>query len=165
MKPKIYIETTIPSFYYEIRKEPEMVARRNWTREWWDNHIRYYEPVTSEAVFDELSRGNYPNKDEKLSLIDKLPVLSIESEISEIVDVYIQHKLMPADPLGDALHLAIASFYRCDFLLTWNCTHLANANKYSHIRRINAILDVFSPLLITPLELVGAYKDEKRSCD
>jgi hypothetical protein len=32
----VYIETTIPSFYYEVREEPEMIARRNWTRQWWD---------------------------------------------------------------------------------------------------------------------------------
>ncbi len=47
---------------------------------------------------------------------------------------------MPNDPLGDALHLAIASYHKCDFLLTWNCRHLANANKFGHIRRVNVML-------------------------
>ena len=103
-KRKVYIETTIPSFYYEIRTQPEM---------------------------------------------------------AEIVEAYIQHQLMPNDPLGDALHLALASYHKCDFLLTWNCKHLANANKFSHIKRINTILGLFIPTLVTPLELLGGLEHER----
>ena len=73
----------------------------------------------------------------------------------EIVQAYIAHQLMPSDPLGDALHLAIASYHRCDFLVTWNCKHLANANKFGHIRRVNGILGLSVPTLVTPLELLG----------
>jgi hypothetical protein len=62
---------------------------------------------------------------------------------------------MPADPTGDALHLALASHHKCDFLLTWNCLHLANANKFGHIRRINTMLGLFTPTIVTPLELLG----------
>ena len=69
--------------------------------------------------------------------------------------VYIRHKVMPDNPLGDALHLALASFHKYDFLLTWNCEHLANANKFGHIRRINALLGLHVPALVTPLELMG----------
>jgi hypothetical protein len=61
----------------------------------------------------------------------------------------------PADPGGDALHLALASYHRCDFLVTWNCRHLANANKFGHIRRVNVLLGLFVPALVTPLELLG----------
>ena len=88
-------------------------------------------------------------------MIKDLPLLTIEDEIAEIVEIYIQHKVMPADPSGDALHLAIASFHKCDFLVTWNCRHIANANKFGHIRRINTSLGLFIPALVTPLELLG----------
>jgi hypothetical protein len=67
---------------------------------------------------------------------------------------------MPADPVGDALHLAAASYHKCDFLLTWNSRHLANANKFAHIRRINTMLSLFVPMLVTPLELVGGVDYE-----
>ena len=60
---------------------------------------------------------------------------------------------MPMEEGGDAVHLAYASFYRMDFLLTWNCNHLANANKKTHIHIINARMDLFTPEIITPLEL------------
>jgi hypothetical protein len=80
--------------------------------------------------------------------------------VAEIVEAYIRHKVMPGDPLGDALHLALASYHKCDFLLTWNCRHLANANKFGHIRRINTVLGLFVPMLVTPLELLGGTDDE-----
>jgi hypothetical protein len=64
-------------------------------------------------------------------------------------------RLMPADPAGDALHLALASFHKCEFLVTWNCLHLANANKFGHLRRVNGLLGLYVPVLATPLELLG----------
>ena len=88
-------------------------------------------------------------------LVADLPLLPIEPAVAEIATAYIRHKLMPADPAGDALHLALASYHKCDFLLTWNCQHLANANKFGHIRRINTLLGLFVPTLATPLELLG----------
>lgn len=157
-KLRVYVETTIPSFYHEIRPEPEMVARREWTREWWDEQRSEYEVFTSDAVVDELERGDFPIKQEALRLIENLPQLEINPAIADIVSFYLNQKIMPADPAGDALHLALASYHKCDFLLTWNCRHLANANKFAHIRRVNGILGLFVPALVTPLELLG--KDE-----
>lgn len=116
--------------------------------------------MTSEAVIDELSAGDYPNKDQVLLLVNSLPLLPVELEIAEIVVAYIQHQVMPQDPLGDAFHLALASYHKCDFLLTWNCNHLANANKYNHIKRINTILGLYIPILVTPLEMIGGIDNE-----
>ena len=152
---RVYIETTIPSFYHEVRTEPNMVARRDWTREWWDDHRLGFDLVTSEAVIDELDKGTFPQKTEALVLIETVPLVDINEAIADIVAAYIQHMVMPADPAGDALHLALASYHKCDFLLTWNCRHLANANKFAHIRRVNGILGLFVPTLVTPLELLG----------
>lgn len=154
MKPRVYIETSIPSFYFEVRTELEMVARREWTRLWWSRRRENYDVVSSEAVLAELAGGNFPGKSEALELVSQLPLLAIEEPIMEIVEAYIKHSLMPRDPLGDALHLAITSYHGCDFLLTWNCKHIANANKFAHIRRVNAILGIYCPSLVTPLELL-----------
>lgn len=66
MKPSVYIETTIPSFYYEVRTAPEMIARRDWTREWWDHHRARYDVFTSEAVIEELEIGTFPGKTTRL---------------------------------------------------------------------------------------------------
>jgi len=155
MKPSVYIETSIPSFYYEVRTEPDMVARREWTREWWNDHLVNYDAYTSEAVIEELEGGLFPGKEDALKLLDNLPLLDINEPIADTVATYISHHVMPGDPAGDALHLAIASFHKCDFLVTWNCRHLANANKFGHIRRINTLLGLFVPVIVTPLELLG----------
>lgn len=154
-KPRVYIETTIPSFYCEVRKEPEMVVRKAWTREWWD-HKRYnYELVSSEAVLDELSYGNYPTQKTAISLMEEIFLVPVEPPIIDIMETYIRRSVMPRNPVGDALHLALASYHKCDFLLTWNCNHLANANKFRHIQQVNAMLGLYVPTLVTPLELLG----------
>ena len=154
-KPRVYVETSIPSFYHELRTTPDVVARRDWTRQWWEGAPDKYELVTSPAVINELSAGIPERSAQRLSLIRGLPVLPIEPAITDIAASYIQQKVMPADPTGDALHLAIASFHKCDFLVTWNCQHIANANKFGHIRRVNNLLGLFVPALVTPLELLG----------
>jgi predicted nucleic acid-binding protein len=129
-KPRVYVETSIPSFYHELRTTPDVVARRDWTRQWWDEASAQYELLTSPAVINELSAGIPERSALRLSLIRDLPLLPIELAITEIAATYVQQKVMPADPTGDALHLAIASFHKCDFLVTWNCAHIANANKF-----------------------------------
>lgn len=155
MKPSVYIETSIPSFYHEVRTEPDNIARREWTRQWWNEQLGNYEAYTSEAVIEELEGGSFSGQGNALKLIENLPLLDISESIADIVSPYISHHIMPNDPAGDALHLAIASYYKCDFLLTWNCRHLANANKFGHIRRINTMLGLYVPALVTPLELIG----------
>ena len=106
-------------------------------------------------MLDELAAGPPERSADWLAVVAGLPVLAVEPAIAVIVQAYIQHKVMPADPAGDALHLALASYHKCDFLVTWNCEHLANANKFGHIRRVNTMLGLFVPALVTPLELLG----------
>ncbi len=160
-RPRVYVETTIPSFFHEVRTEPDIVARREWTRQWWKVAVNRYEMVTSPAVLDELAEGVAERGAERLSLVHHLPLLPINPAVVEIVQAYIRHRLMPADPGGDALHLALASFYKCEFLVTWNCRHLANANKFGHIRRVNTLLGLYVPALVTPLELLGGSDGEE----
>ena len=130
-----------------------MVARRHWTRQWWGHSAERYSLVTSEGVIAELQEGEYETQSEAVKLMADIPRLEVVDDIADIIDVYLANHLMPKERLGDALHLALASYHKCDFLLTWNCTHIANANKFEHIRIINARLGLFVPLLVTPMEL------------
>jgi len=155
MKQKIYVETTIPSFYYETRTDADMVARREWTRQWWDINRNHYDLVTSDAVVRELEDGEYETRELSVQLLDDIERLEIVDVLADIIDVYLSNKLMPRDRMGDALHLALASFYKCDFLMTWNCHHIANANKFEHIRIINTRLGLFVPALVTPMSLLS----------
>jgi len=110
MRRTVYIETTIPNFYYEVRGEVDMVARRDWTRLWWDSCASGYDLLTSEAVLDELQEGDYPNKAQIVALLNDVPLITISEDIAEIVETYIARQVMPRDPVGDALHLALASW-------------------------------------------------------
>ena len=76
-----------------------------------------------------------------------------DTQINKIAEIYIKNYLMPKEFQGDALHLAFVSYFKIDFLLTWNCNHLANANKRQHIKIMNASLNLNIPDIITPLEL------------
>ncbi len=86
--------------------------------------------------------------------------MPFDSQLAEIAQIYLDNYLMPRVLKGDTLHLAYASFYKIDFLLTWNCNHLANANKRKHIRVINTRLNLAIPEIITPLELFSETTDD-----
>ena len=151
----IYVETSIPSFYFDTRAAVELRARRNWTRRWWDEQLAGDERVTSSVVLEELERAPEPKRTRCLGLIATLSLLPYTEEVAEIVETYHRHKVMPVEASADADPLALATFHRCDMLVTWNCQHIANANKFPHIRRINALLGYETPQLVTPLELLS----------
>lgn len=123
-------------------------------REWWAAAHARYELISSDAVVEELEAGTSDRVPLRLALLRDLRVLKISSEVLTTVQVYLRHKLMPANPGGDALHLALASHFECDFIVTWNCKHLANTNKFAHIRKINTMLGLSVPEIVTPEELL-----------
>ena len=110
---------------------------------------------TSPAVILELQQGSTEKTADRLKLVSNLELLDINDAIERIVATYIERRVMPNDPGGDALHLAIASYYGLDVLLTWNCRHLANPSKMQHIQVVNRELGLPMPLLTTPLNYVG----------
>ncbi len=123
------------------------------TRQWWDKERGDYECMTSLIVVEELDAGDYPTRSECLKLVESLPLLEVTTEVLEIAKVYQAERLMPRHPVADSIHLAIASWYRMDYLLTWNCRHIANANKSRHLEALNFRLHLGMPMLVTPHQL------------
>ncbi|MBY0310806.1 MAG: type II toxin-antitoxin system VapC family toxin [Phycisphaerales bacterium] len=148
MRETVYIETTIPSYYASKRTGMEFDIAR--TRQWWDADLAKYDAYISPVVIDELIEGDYPTKQECLDLVRSLPVLAINGEVIAVAETYVASKVMPGPPVRDALHVAFACFYRMDYLLTWNCVHIANANKTKHLRVVNTPLGLNTPQIITP---------------
>ena len=128
-RKRIYIDTSIPSTYYTLRTDEGSLARRRVTRQWWNKYANLFTLTTSPTVIEELSDGISEKTNDRISLIAHLEVLPITAEILQITQIYIDRLIMPQDPSGDALHLAIASFHNMDELLTWNQSHIPNANK------------------------------------
>jgi predicted nucleic acid-binding protein len=152
--PRVYVETTIPNFYYDLRSSAAVTMRREATRRWWVDAAYLYDLVTSTVVLGELRRGKSSHVPLRLALMSTIPTLAVAEAVDEIVHTYVSNKLMPANPREDALHLALASFYSCDFIVTWNCRHLANPNKRTHIHQINTRLGLRVPRLVTPADLL-----------
>lgn len=159
MRPKVYVETSVIGAYFEERNDVVSAAQRHWSRLWWDEIRNEYDVIISAGVINELTDSDFQYSQSALFLVDRIPQVEITNEIRSIVSVYITRKLMPRGPLGDALHLAIASYHKCDYLLTWNCKHLANPNKFQHIRIVNTALGLYVPVIITPNQLVGGTND------
>ena len=151
MRRSVYLDTRIPSYLFDRRESLRFPCEV--TRRWWSEESAHFNVFVSLETIAELNAGQYPEKDAVLRFVSELTVLQPANEIPAIVQAYIRNKVMPKDVPGDASHLAYASYYDMDFLLTWNCNHLANANKKRHVAAINAKLGLSTPEIITPLEL------------
>ena len=152
----VYIETTIPSFLFTARTDTRSLARQRWTRQWWDEIAPSFQLHSSDAVIAELQLGTIEDlRSQRIELISGLDLLEISDNVVETATIYIDRLVMPRGGAGDALHLALASFYALDVLLTWNCKHLANPNKFGHIEQVNHELGLSTPLLTTPLNYLS----------
>lgn len=151
MKKTVYLDSTIFSFYFDGR--PGSIHRSDVTIDWLENQSKYFELYTSLFVIDEISNPVYQGWEKVSAKAEGIPLLKVNDEIKGIIAIYLENQLMPSDDAGDAAHLAIASFYELDYLLTWNCKHLANVNKIQHMRTINIRLGLLTPEIITPEQL------------
>ena len=150
----VYIETTIPSFYHETRPTDPAKTWRAVTRKWWDEKRFNYALYSSRWVLAELVLAPRGKAHKCRNLLRTVSILENPRNFRSIVDYYIEHRLMPGEASNDAAHLAIASAYKMDFLLTWNCKHLANAHKMEHIGVLNKRLGLHTPIITTPLGLM-----------
>jgi hypothetical protein len=157
---RVYLETTIPSLYFETRHTPRLIAWRKSTRLWWSSVRSRYALRTSAFVIDELARTPGDKAGLCLGLLSQVELLPQPVRLESTIEYYIKQKLMPQDALGDAAHLAICSLHGIEYLLTWNCQHLANASKFRHLRVLNERLGLPTPIIVTPELLMPA--DESR---
>ncbi len=150
----VFIETTIPSYYLDTRSDRRSRDWSHQTRLWWDRYRSGYRLVTSEFVIAEFLRAPAAKSAHAGRMFEDAELLRMHPDLERTVRFYIEQKLMPSDAVGDAAHLAMASLHGIDFILTWNCRHLANANKARHMRVLNDRLGLSTPIIATPFELV-----------
>ena len=156
MASSVYIETTIPS-YLTAWRSPELseAAKQQTTRQWWDKRRQDFDLFISDAVLLEASGGDADAAQRRLELLDGIPVLSPQPETDEIALSLIDRLALPDRAIADAAHIAVCIVHGIDYLLTWNCTHIANAT-YQPI--INDVCDAFGysmPVICTPDQLMG----------
>lgn len=155
MTKRVYIETTIVS-YLTARPSRDLTraAQEQTTRKWWrSRHL--YELYTSQAVLDEAARGDADAADRRLAVLRALPVVGPIEPAIELARQIIKRKLMPLRAATDALHLTIAATHQLDVLLTWNCTHLANAIILVDVGKFLRKNGYELPIVCTPNEMMG----------
>lgn len=152
----VYIETSIVS-YLRARRASHMVAaaRQILTKRWWSDERSKYTVVTSQYVIDEASMGDAVLAQERLLHLVDLPLLAVDPEIVNVADALMVSAALPRKAEADALHIAIAAWHGVDYLLTWNCTHLANARTLPIIHRVLRDRDVPAPIICTPENLMS----------
>ena len=154
----VYFDSTILSYLYDERPEIEFLVRA--TKEWWATERLNFAGFLSAETLRELGDGEYPRKNLIMQEALKIRSLPIDKDIIDTARFYVQNYLMPKEEGGDALHLAVASHHKIDYLLSWNYSHLVNDNKRRHIRVLNDKLKLTTPVIITPLELRFVGGDE-----
>jgi len=154
-KKRIYIDTSIPSAYYTLRTDENALAKQRVTQYWWNEYANQFSLTSRTAVIAELTRGKSDATQARCALIESIELLPITDRTLQIAQVYINRLVMPQDPHGDALHIAIASFHNVDAILTWNLAHIANPNKIHLIQQVNRALGLSTPNLTTPLDYFG----------
>ena len=152
----LYIETSIVSY---LRHRPSaqvvMAARQLLTHQWWNNERSKYELVVSQYVIDEASAGDPTLAAERLESLDCIPLLPLDAEIARIADEIMTRAILPARARTDALHIAMVSHHRIQYLLTWNCRHIANATILTRIHQLLTDLSIPIPVICTPEEMVN----------
>ncbi len=147
--PSVYVETSVFGAYVEQRGDTVSRYQRSETHRWWAGRDRF-DLFCPEAVLRELERAPFPGQSDAIALAKSIPSLALSDDITSIANLYRKHLIMPDEEIGDALHLALAVLHEMDFLVTWNCGHLANANKTERILTFNAKLGLLTPRIVTP---------------
>jgi hypothetical protein len=156
MKAKLYLETTIPSYLVGWPSRDLLVAaHRQITRDWWESRRTEFDLCVSEFVIQEVGEGDAQLASRRLELLAGLPVLAASQEIMKLAQDLVTEGPIPSKAAIDATHIAIATVHRCEYLLTWNCRHIANAELHRGIRRVIVEYGYEMPTLCTPEELMG----------
>ena len=137
MKAKLYLETTIPSYLAGRPSRDLLVAaHQQITRDWWESRRSEFDLYVSELVVQEVRAGDALLAGQRLELLRDVPILPVNREILKLAEGLITGGPIPRKAAGDAAHIAIATVYGCEYLLTWNCRHIANAELHRAIRRV-----------------------------
>ena len=161
MKQNLYLETSVIGAYLD-NGEP---FRRDLTIRWWEHEMPDYRTVVSPLVSAELKRLKEPHRSSYLKLVKGLEQVDLTEEAAILAEGYISRGIFHRKYIADALHVAIASFHKIDYLVTWNFGHLANVRRQARIRLFNTAAGFFVPMIVTPEFLVSEATEKFQISD
>jgi len=153
----VYLETTFISYLVaRPSRDLHVAAHQQVTQEWWANRRSEFENCVSQVVIDEASAGDPAEVQKRLAIIGGLPALEITDDAESLTEAIMDAGVLPPHAIRDAAHVAVAAVHSIDYLLTWNCRHLANAQIAPRIALVCERLEHRMPIVCTPEELMGA---------
>jgi len=160
MKPKVYIETTIVS-YLASKPSRDLItaAHQQITHDWWETRLDDFDVYISQFVLDEAGAGDAEAAAKRLALLASFPLLDATPEALDLAKALVERGAIPPRKATDAAPLAVATVHHMQFLMMWNCTHLANAEILAQVQAICAQLGYAAPIVCTPEELLGGQDD------
>ncbi len=152
----VYLETTFISYLVARPSRDLLVAgHQQTTEEWWTNRRSLFECSVSQVVIDEASAGDPVEVAKRLAIISGMPALEVTTDAESLTQAIMSAGMLPVHAVRDAAHVAVAAVHNVDFLLTWNCKHLANAQIAKRIALVCQRLGYRMPIICTPEELMG----------
>ena len=153
----VYLETTFISYLVARPSRDLLVAaHQQVTQEWWANRRNHFECSVSQVVIDEASVGDPAVVQKRLAIISGLPILEVTQDAESLAEAIMAAGILPPQAFPDAAHVAVSAVHSVDYLLTWNCKHLANAQVARRITLVCEQLGQKMPSICTPEELMGA---------
>jgi predicted nucleic acid-binding protein len=154
-KPKVYIETSIISYLTaRLSRDLIVVANQQLTQEWWRERRADFELYVSQLVLEEIRGGNPVAASGRLQAVAGIPRLVLNEAAIALAERLIQNGPLPRKASADALHIAIATTHGLEYLLTWNCKHLANAVLRKQVEGLCRAAGYEPPTICTPQELL-----------
>jgi predicted nucleic acid-binding protein len=152
----VYLETTFISYLVGRPSRDLLVAgHQQATQDWWTNRRGDFDCYVSQVVIDEASSGDPDEIQKRMTVIANLPVLEVTQDAESLTHAILAIGVIPPRALRDAAHIAVAAVHEVDYLLTWNCKHLANAQITRRIAMTCDRLGYRMPIICTPEELMG----------
>ncbi|MBR8840058.1 MAG: type II toxin-antitoxin system VapC family toxin [Stigonema ocellatum SAG 48.90 = DSM 106950] len=156
MSETVYLETSIIG-YLTARSSNNLILMANVeaTREWWVIRRTQFKLYISQVVLDEVARGDAEIAVQRLEILRDFPLLDVNEAVQNLATQFLSKSNLPPKAGDDALHIAAATVYGLDYLLTWNCKHIANAQIQKKLAQISFDNGYELPTICTPYELMG----------
>ena len=156
MRETVYIETSILG-YLTARSTKNLILAANIevTKKWWESRRSAFTLYISQVVLDEVTRGDSEIAAKRLEILHGLSLVELNRSVRILAGQFLKRSNLPLKASDDAVHIAAATVHGLNYLLTWNCNHIANAQIQRKLAEISLDLGYQLPVICTPYELLG----------
>jgi predicted nucleic acid-binding protein len=155
VKPRVYLETSVVSYLVgRLSRDVVVLGNQELTREWWANRRGEYELFISEIVVGEAALGDIELSRQRLEIAKDMALLSVTEDAERLAPLLLKAAGLAPNAETDALHMAVAAVHGMDYLLSWNCSHIANATIRRAIEKQCRACGYEPPVICTPQELI-----------